>query len=61
MIDDGILDGDYIIIQKNKIANKGDTVVAIINNEVTLKRYFIGSNGILIKFEFYLLNLKIIT
>ena len=46
MIDDGILDGDYIIIKKNNIAKPGDLVIAIINGEATLKRYYIGSNGI---------------
>ena len=46
MIDDGILHGDYIIAKKVKVANPGDTVVASINGEATLKRYYIGSNGI---------------
>ena len=46
MIDDGILDGDYIIIKKNNIANAGDLVIAIINGEATLKRFYLGSNGI---------------
>jgi len=46
MIDDGILDGDYIIIKKNNIAKEGDLVIAIINGEATLKRYYVGSNGI---------------
>ena len=46
MIDDGILDGDYIVKKKNNIAKPGDVVIAIINGEATLKRYYIGSNGI---------------
>ncbi len=46
MKEDGILDGDYIIVEKNNIAREGDNVVAIINGEATLKRYYIGSNGI---------------
>ena len=46
MEDDGILDGDYVIIKKINIANPGDTVVAVVNGEATLKRYYIGSNGI---------------
>ena len=41
-----ILDGDYIVIKKNNIAKPGDVVIAIINGEATLKRYYIGSNGI---------------
>ena len=46
MIDDGILDGDYIVVKKSEIARAGDTVVAILNGEATLKRYYIGENGI---------------
>ena len=46
MIDDGILNGDFIIIRKIQVAKSGDTVVALINGEATLKRYYIGSNGI---------------
>lgn len=40
MIDDGILDGDIIIVKKTHTANNGDTVIATINNEATLKRYY---------------------
>jgi len=40
MIDDGILDGDYIIIAKRERADNGEMVVASINGEVTLKRFY---------------------
>ena len=46
MIDDGILDGDYIVVKKSQIARAGDTVVAILNGEATLKRYYIGKKGV---------------
>ena len=46
MIDDGILDGDYIVVKKSQIARAGDTVVAILNGEATLKRYYLGRNGV---------------
>ena len=46
MIDALIKDGDYVVIKKIQIAKPGDTVVALINGEATLKRYYIGSNGI---------------
>ena len=39
MIDDSIQDGDFVIIRKTATAHSGDTVVAFINNEATLKRY----------------------
>ena len=46
MQDDGILDGDFVVIKKIQIARPGETVVAIVNGEATLKRYYVGSNGI---------------
>ena len=46
MIDDGILDGDYIVVKKSQIARAGDTVVAILNGEATLKRYYLGKDGV---------------
>ena len=46
MIDDGILDGDYIIAKKIDVAKPGDTVIASIDGEATLKRFYIGSNGV---------------
>ena len=46
MIDDQIRDGDYVIVRKAKTAKNGDTVVALLNNEATLKRYYLGDKGI---------------
>ena len=41
MIDDGILDGDYVVVEETDQANNGDIVVAMISNGVvTLKRFF---------------------
>ncbi|MEK9156286.1 MAG: transcriptional repressor LexA [Patescibacteria group bacterium] len=41
MIDDGILDGDYIIIEQTSSARNGDIVVALIDNQnATLKRFY---------------------
>ena len=41
MINAGILDGDIVIIQKQKIARNGEIVVAMTEeNEVTLKRFY---------------------
>jgi repressor LexA len=39
MIDDHIDDGDYVVIRKQNSANNGDRVVAMIDGEVTLKRF----------------------
>lgn len=40
MIEDGILDGDLVIIERQQIADNGDMVVANVNGEVTLKRLY---------------------
>src|SRR4051812_19825063 len=40
MIEDGIFDGDYIFVRKQFQANKGETVVAMIEGEATVKRYY---------------------
>jgi repressor LexA len=40
MIEDHIEDGDYVIIQKQEDAPNGERVVAMIDNEVTLKRFY---------------------
>lgn len=39
MIDDGILDGDVIIVKKQNQAENGETVVATINHEATVKKF----------------------
>jgi repressor LexA len=40
MIDDGIFDGDYVFVKKTPSANNGDIVVAMIEGEATVKRYY---------------------
>lgn len=40
MIEAGIFDGDLAIIEKCNTAENGDIVVALIENEATLKRFF---------------------
>ena len=40
MIDDGILDGDLVIISRREQAYNGEMVVANVNGEVTLKRIY---------------------
>jgi len=40
MIDDGIHNGDYVFVKKTPTANRGDIVVAMIEGEATVKRYF---------------------
>jgi repressor LexA len=41
MIEDGIHDGDYVVVQEKQVPSNGDTVVALINDgEATLKKYY---------------------
>ncbi len=40
MIDDGIFDGDYVFVKKTATARSGEIVVAMIEGEATVKRYF---------------------
>jgi repressor LexA len=46
MIEDHIDDGDYVVIRKQETASNGERVVAMIENEVTLKRFFREKNSI---------------
>lgn len=45
MINAAILDGDYIIVQKQPTANNGDIVVALIDNENATVKTFYKENG----------------
>jgi repressor LexA len=40
MIEDHIDDGDYVVIRQQETAQNGERVVAMINDEVTLKRFY---------------------
>ena len=40
MINAGIMDGDYVVIRKQREANNGDIVVAMIDDEATVKRFY---------------------
>ena len=47
MEDEGILDGDYVVIEKIEKPKNGDIVVALVDNDyVTLKKYFREKTGI---------------
>ncbi|HVA80903.1 MAG TPA: transcriptional repressor LexA [Candidatus Binataceae bacterium] len=45
MIEDGIRDGDYIIVESRDSANNGETVVALVGNEATVKKLFREPDG----------------
>ena len=50
MINEGIFDGDFVIIREQPTAEQGDTVVAIINNnEATLKKFYVNDDLFMLK------------
>jgi repressor LexA len=50
MIEDGIFEGDYVVIEKTNIAVNGDIVVALVdNNLATLKRFYNENGKIILK------------
>jgi len=46
MIDDGIHDGDFLFVRKAPSAHPGDIVVALIEDEATVKRFYPESDRI---------------
>ncbi|MFH1405488.1 MAG: transcriptional repressor LexA [Patescibacteria group bacterium] len=47
MIEDGILDGDYVVIERNPSPKNGEVVVALLDNAyATLKRFYRETNRI---------------
>ena len=40
MIEEGVHDGDFVVVQEQQQASPGQMVVALLSDEVTLKRYF---------------------
>ena len=50
MIEDGILDGDYVVIEKISDAVNGDIVVAIVDdNLATLKKFYKENNRVVLR------------
>ena len=46
MIDAGILDGDLVLVKKQNTAENGDIVVALIEDEATVKKFYKEKNYI---------------
>ncbi len=50
LIEDGILDGDYVVIEKSHEVNQGDIVVAIVDdNLATLKKFYKENGRVVLK------------
>ena len=45
MIDDGIHDGDYVVVNRREKAANGEMVAALVNGEATLKRFYLEETG----------------
>lgn len=49
MIDEGIMDGDYVVIKPQTIVENGQIGVALIEDEATVKRIFIKADEVVLK------------
>jgi repressor LexA len=50
MIEDGILDGDFVVIEKVNKANNGEIVVALVDdNLATLKRFYMENGHVVLR------------
>jgi repressor LexA len=46
MMDAGILDGDFVVVRQQPTAENGDIVVALLEDEATVKRFFRESDRV---------------
>ena len=44
MIEDGIMDGDYVLVREQPVAEPGETVVAMLDDEATVKKFYRRNN-----------------
>ncbi len=46
MRDEGILPGDLVVVHKQQTARNGQTVVALVNHDATIKKYYLKENQV---------------
>ena len=46
MVDAGILDGDYVVVRPQDTAVDGEIIVALVEEEATVKRFFRESDHV---------------
>jgi len=46
MVEAGILDGDFVVVRQQNNATNGDIVVAMIDDEATVKRFFLEGSRV---------------
>lgn len=61
MIDIGIFNGDLVVIKKQNTCNDGDIIVAMVDDEATLKRFYLKEDHIVLHPENSMLNDIIVT
>jgi len=49
MVDEGIMDGDYVVVKSGSHAESGQITVVLLDDEVTVKRVFVQKNRIALK------------
>lgn len=49
MINAGILDGDFIYVRQQNTANNGEIVVALLEDEATVKYFYSDRNGVMLQ------------
>jgi repressor LexA len=47
MVDEGILDGDFVVVQSRDQADNGEMVVALVRGEATVKRFYREKAGMI--------------
>jgi len=45
----GINDGDFILVKKQRTAENGEAIVALVDNEVTIKEYSASAHTVVLK------------
>ena len=49
MVDEGIMDGDYVVVQPSQTAQNGKIAVVLLDGEVTVKRLYVQKGRIVLK------------
>lgn len=47
MVGEGILDGDFVVVESRSSANNGETVVALVDGEATVKTFHRQADGLI--------------
>jgi len=46
MIEDGIYDGDFVIVRRQPTAERGQTIVAMVDGEATVKKFYVQGDRV---------------